>query len=402
MNDKLIHSTLLLVNYLSSKLLNEPRQDRQLLVEAALKEVARHQSLTDEELNTLRRQADSFYNLINNRPPKSESIVKMATGAVHDFNNTLTIIMGYSELLSEEELDEKANLYLNEILEATKRGSLLAKQILGFSHRKPEKPEIVLLNNFINSLKKMLNRVISEEIEVEYRLSPQTGPIKTDITLLEQLLIELIFAACDSMPRGGRLLVECGNKDLTESCRGFIRLSTDGDSLDKVALNRLIPLVNGCQAAMEVTKKETVIELSFPQTDWGEPSTPAKGKESIILLEGSPETARVLTTGLSNSGYHLITARDKAELMKLLETNEEKIALMITDLLMPNNEGPALLKILNSRFPSMKLLFITDNIEKLVAIYGITPEKSHIMQKPFTLKSLKNRIRTILDRELKL
>lgn len=397
MNDRLNQSTLLLINLLSAKLLKEPNRDRQLLLEEALLEASRHNSLTNDELSILRRKAESFYNLISGRPEKAESIVKMATGAIHDFNNTLTIVMGYSELLSEEGLDEKYKLYLNEILNATKRGSLLAKQILGFSHRKTEKPEIVKLNNFINSLQKMVNRVISEEINLEYQLSAEVCLIKADIALLEQAFIELIFAACDSMPQGGKVLIKCGGKKSSQGCRGFISLSKDGAPMTIEALNRVAALVEESRGVMEVTKEGTAVELSFPEADEMKQPTPAMGKETILLLEGSAETARFLKTGLSSAGYHILTAGSKSELMELLEKRQENISLMITDLLMPNNEGPALLADLNRRFPSMKQLFITDDVEKLVMRYGIEPDKSDIMQKPFTLKSLKNRIRAILD-----
>lgn len=397
MNDRLNHSTLLLINFLSDSLLKDPSQDKQSLVEKALKEVKAVHSLTDDELTALRRKGDSFFNLITNRPDKSDSIVKMATGAIHDFNNTLTIIMGYSELLSEEGLDKKYSFYLDEILNATRRGSLLAKQILGFSHRRPEKPEIVNINNLINSLQKMVKRVVGEEITLEYKLSPQSCPIKVDITLIEQAFIELIFAACDSMPQGGALLVECGSEQFSEGCRGFIKLSNSGNPMESKALDKVAALVEESRGTMEVDKEASVVKLSFPQADKAKQPEPAAGKETILLLEGSQETARFLTRGLGSAGYHLIAARNKDELITLLEKSDKEIALMITDLLMPNSEGAELLQKLNKELPSMKLLFITDDIERLVAHYGISPDKSHIMQKPFTLKSLKNRIRTILD-----
>lgn len=397
MNDKLNHSTLLLINVLSESLLIDPSQDKQKLLAKALKEVKAVHSLTDDELTALRRKADSFYNLLNSRPDRSESIVKMATGAIHDFNNTLTIIMGYSELLSEEGLDTKYRFYLDEIINATRRGSLLTKQILGFSHRKPKKPEVVQISNLINSLQKMVKRVIGEDITIEYKLSPQACPVEVDIALLEQAFIDLIFTACDSMPQGGKLLVEYGSEQLPEGCRGFIRISQDGEPMAKEALDKVAALIEESRGTMEVNKEASVTKLSFPQAEMRAQPEPAKGQETILLLEGSPETARFLTKGLEGAGYHLITAPNKDELINLLEKSDKKIALMITDLLMPTLEGVELLKRLNKALPSMKLLFITDDIDRLVAHYGIAPEKSHIIQKPFTLKSLKNRIRTILD-----
>lgn len=365
--------------------------------------------------------------LINNRTrihqaQKMDTIGRMAAGAAHDFNNVLTTVMGYSELLLDEKLEQSVQDFIKEIFDASKRGSFLTRQLLVLSRKQIVKPEIVSLNEIISSMEKMLARVTGSDISLDCLLSPTICRIEADIGQIEQILINLLFNACDAMPQGGTIKIETIDKNSSEGRYAQLILTDNGLGMSEEIKSRIFEpyfttkkragnnglgltttaaIVRQYNGRIEVESspgKGTTIELSFPEAKIAEESGFTEPIESLILIEDSPQARKVIKTGLDRAGYNIFTAESLEETMEIMKKSKEKISLIITDVVMPEMDGKRLTDMVKKEYPNLKILFISGYEQDIILNYGIDPEESEILLKPFTIRELNKKIRSILDR----
>ncbi|HOK47613.1 MAG TPA: ATP-binding protein, partial [Bryobacteraceae bacterium] len=149
---------------------------------------------------------------------KMEAIARLAGGAAHDFNNVITVISGYGQILRDAVADiPQLKEAAEEVLKAADRAAGLASQLLVFSRRQVMQPQVLDVNGIVSNLKRMLGRILGEDIELETKLSPDLGLVRADPGQLEQVIVNLVLNARDAMPEGGRLTIETANTHLDEA-----------------------------------------------------------------------------------------------------------------------------------------------------------------------------------------
>ncbi len=375
---------------------------------------------------------------------KIDAIGRLAGGVAHDFNNMLSVIMGRSEL-ARLSLDSGHPVYkdLLDIEDVVRRSADLTRQLLAFARRQPIAPEVLNLNETIEAMLKMIRRLIGEGVNMIWRPATGLWPVNMDPVQIDQILANLIINARDAMENNlGEVVIETANRTIDPSCCGTVPVSVPGDFV------LLSVRDNGC--GMEPQTLENIFEPFFTtkekgrgtglglstiygiirQNDgfiqvWSEPGKgsrfdihiprftgdilpeaekppekPAQsGKERIILVEDEPEILHVTTAMLEKLGYRVSPFSSPLEALNLIENPNDRIHLLITDVVMPEMNGRELSNHLLSGFPAMKCLFMSGYTADVIAHHGVLEEGVNFIQKPFTMKNLASKIRTILDEE---
>ncbi len=370
-----------------------------------------------------------------------ESVGRMAGGIAHDFNNLLTGIFGNISLaLMELEPEHPVTDTLREIDSVAKRAADLTRQLLAFSRRQIIEPKVIRLNQRIESLAKMLTRLIGEDISLDLKLSPSVGCIEIDPGQLEQCIVNLVVNARDAMPEGGRLLIETDKRDLSKSdlpqatheapepyiCL-HVRDTGTGISpehLDTIfepffttkskergtglGLSTVYGIVHqnngllkveselGCGSEFCLCFKCTRAE---PQTKpAAQPAPPIpKGSETILLVEDDPSVRVVAIRLLQRFGYNVIHACDGREALKLAENRMQDIDLLLSDVVMPSMTGAELARRLREIKPNLKVLFTSGYTDDVIVDHGVVLDGVQFIGKPFTPQSLATKLRQTLD-----
>src|SRR5215475_2496302 len=324
---------------------------------------------------TERRKLESQFR----QAQKIESIGTLAGGIAHDFNNLLTVILSYSNSLSEDLVaDSKHQRAAEQIHRAAERGAALTRQMLAFSRRQVFQMRVVNLNEIIQELLKMLRRIIGEHIEVKANLSDDLRPVKADPGQLEQVLMNLSVNARDAMPKGGKLTFETKNIVLDED---FVRqhvgsslgphvlltVSDTGTGMEASILSRIFePFFTtkepgqgtglGLAMVYGVVKQSggsiwvrsklgegTTFEIYLPEVKGAaELATPKKpqitlkpGSETILLVEDDPGVRELVIAMLTAQGYNVLAAEQLNDVESLCEKHSGNIHLLLTDMVLP-------------------------------------------------------------------
>lgn len=372
-----------------------------------------------------------------------EAIGRLAGGVAHDFNNLMMVIRGYSQLsVAELKEGDKLRGNLEEIQKATQRATDLTRQLLAFSRRQILEFKVLDLNSLIRDLEKMLRRVIGEDIELVTRLAEDLGRVKTDPGQIEQVVMNLAVNARDSMPRGGKLMIETKHVELDE---GYTRthvgvkpgryvmfsVSDTGVGMSPEVKEHLFePFFTtkemakgtglGLSTVYGIVKqsggdiwfysepgKGTTFKVFLPRVD--EPleeiseSTVVdeipSGCETILAVEDEDNVRRLAVQILKGQGYFVLEASHAEEAMKVVkEQTENGIHLLLTDVVMPGMSGHELANHLLSSLPKMKVLFMSGYTDNAIVHHGILEEGVNYIQKPFTVDALARKVREVLDR----
>ncbi|HNG96355.1 MAG TPA: response regulator, partial [Acidobacteriota bacterium] len=373
---------------------------------------------------------------------KMEAIGKLAGGVAHDFNNLLTVIIGYSDLLLRRmaEYDPKRN-YVTDIRQAGEQASSLTRQLLAFSRKQILEPKILDLNEIVTNIEKMLRRLIGEDIVLTSVLGPALGKVKVDPGQIEQVIINLAVNARDAMPEGGRLTIETRMVEFTEDfCRlhpdynpgwyVLLSLTDTGCGMTADVKNRIFEpffttkeqgkgtglglatvfgILKQSEGHIEVNSEVgcgTCFNIYLPviKEQW-EPEASntlellRPGHESILLVEDEPVVREVTKQSLEAFSYHVIEASSGQEALDLLKTTSEPVALLITDVVMPQMNGRQLAEQLRSKFPDLKVLFMSGYTDDAIVRHGVLDANVAFLQKPFTPTALAKKVQEILERK---
>ena len=372
---------------------------------------------------------------------RMESIGRLAGGVAHDFNNVLTAIFGYSELMAEgfavgtHERDD-----LEEIRKAAQRASGLTRQLLAFSRQQVLLPIVLNPNELIENLEKMLGRMIGEDIRFGLSLSPTIGNIRADPGQIEQVLMNLVVNARDAMPNGGSLLIETSNVLLDEQYvlehqvvlpgpYVLIAVSDTGTGIPPEVVSRIFePFFTtkevgkgtglGLSTVYGIVKqsggyiwvyseagKGTTFKTYLPRVDApsevGIPATPPSeltGTETILLAEDD-EIIRALTKNiLTKFGYRVLDAPHPQAALSAAEAHQGPIHLLLTDVVMPGASGRELAWEIAKTRPDTKVLFISGYTGEAMIQHGLIDPGLNYLQKPFTPTVLATRVREVLSR----
>jgi PAS domain S-box-containing protein len=373
---------------------------------------------------------------------KMEAIGHLAGGIAHDFNNLLCIIKGYSQF-SLTELKESNPLKENieEIQKAADRASNLTRQLLALGRRQIMDMKVLDLNDILRDLKKMLHRVIGEDIELVTSSAKDLGRVKTDHGQIEQVVMNLVVNARDAMPKGGKLTIETANVELNEE---YARTHID------VTPGRYVTLSvsdTGCGMTPEVKKrifepffttkergkgtglglsmvygivkqsggyiwvysepgKGTTFKIYLPRIDEDVESvrlgTPLpkslQGSETILLVEDDEMVLRLARTVLQKNGYNVLEAANAEEALRMAQKHSDNpIHLMVTDVVMSKMNGRELADCLISLRPKMKVLYMSGYTENTIVHHGVLDPGINYIQKPFTPDALARKVREVLD-----
>jgi two-component system, cell cycle sensor histidine kinase and response regulator CckA len=373
---------------------------------------------------------------------KMEAVGRLAGGIAHDFNNLLMVISGYAEFLLERLGPEPAlRAPAQEIAGAAGRASSLTRQLLAFSRKQMLAPKILDLNSVIAENLKMLRRVIGEDIDLVMVPAEDLGAVRADMGQVEQVIMNLAVNARDAMPSGGSLTIETSNVALAEDETrlqpplkpgNYIMLSisdtglgmdaetqshifepfftTKGPKGTGLGLSTVYGIVKQSGGYIWVSSEQgkgTTFKIYFPQVPQATESpvvqaateSPAvePGTETILLVEDETNLRYLARQFLEKQGYRVMEAADGAIAIQIAVAHEGVIHLLLTDVIMPGMNGRELAQKISEIRPNTKVLYMSGYTENVVGRNGTLDAGIRLLQKPFTLRELRNRVREVLD-----
>ncbi len=373
---------------------------------------------------------------------KMDAIGALAGGLAHDFNNLLGAISMYCDLLEELSSDpKKVQENTEEIRLVTNRGAALTRQLLIFSRKQVVQQQKVDLNGVIQALLKMLNRLIGENIQIVKKLSSDLNSIQADPAQIEQVIMNLIVNARDAMPNGGVITLETSNVTLTNDFTSthlavnpgpHVQLSvTDtGCGMTPEVQARLFEpffstkpigkgtglglptaygIIKQCKGTIWVYSevgKGSVFRIYFPVSKDTDPAkvveslkhTPARGSETILLVEDDEKLRLLYSEALKRFGYKTLLAQDGEEALQIIHTHEDLIDLLLTDVMMPKMGGIELAQQAKKKNAKLHVLCMSGYInDPAESEFSFADLKFAFIQKPFDTSALVTKIREVLS-----
>nr|WP_238603064.1 PAS domain-containing hybrid sensor histidine kinase/response regulator [Fimbriiglobus ruber] len=371
---------------------------------------------------------------------KMEAVGQLAGGVAHDFNNLLSIITGYSEIiLSKAGKDDPIRAFVKEISEASARAASLTRQLLAFSRKTVLEPKVLDLNEVVRETGKMLRRLIGEDILFTNVLDPMISRVKVDPDQLGQMLMNLTVNARDAMPRGGSLTIETRPVELDQE---YARLHSDvrpgkytmlavsdtgtgmppdvkerifepffttkgvgtGTGLGLAVVMGIVKQSGGHVAVYSEVNRGTAFKLYFPAVEDQASRATARsdvgsvrGAETVLVVEDEDGVRTLVLLILQTHGYKVLAATDGKDALRVVERHQGAIDLLLTDVVMPGMGGREVAQTLQLRFPQMKVLYTSGYTDDAVVRHGILQEETAFLQKPYSLQSLANKVRQVLD-----
>ncbi len=372
---------------------------------------------------------------------KMESVGRLAGGVAHDYNNMLSVITGYAELALNKVGPEDA-LYadLLEILDAAKRSGNITRQLLAFARQQTIAPKVLDLNDTVESMRKILGRLIGEDIDLAWYPKVDLWRVKIDPTQIDQILANLSVNARDAITDVGRITIQTDMVTFDEAyCAlhaGFVpgefvmlAVSDDGCGMDKEVLNHVFePFFTtkgvgrgtglGLATVYGIVKqndgfinvysepgKGTIVKIYLPKHS-GEAAADnrlivegiPKGRgEMVLVVEDEPLILKLAERMLTNLGYRVLRASTPAEALELAQVHIGDISLVMTDVVLPEMNGRELAERLQALGPKLKFLFMSGYTADVVAHRGILESGVDFLQKPFSNQDLAIKIRLALD-----
>ncbi len=375
---------------------------------------------------------------------KMDAIGRLAGGIAHDFNNMLTAISGYAELLLYDEPPGSLRApSLNEILNAARSASSLTSQLLAFSRRQLIEPVVLDLSARLESSTRMLERLIGEDIALSFESSTGSLRVRMDPNQLQQVLINLTVNARDAMPKGGRLHIYADSAyvDAEESAarlgqptaqaREYVRLivQDDGSGMSSETLARLFePFFTtkersrgtglGLSIIYGIVKqnggfivvhselgKGSRFEVYLPRVFEAltEPGAPAAlkrgplGSGRVLLVEDQDAVRAVTSRFLEHAGYRVASAARGSEALALVRSlRRPKFDLLVTDVVLPEQNGRKVYEQLRELLPTLRVLYISGYDEDVIARHGALDPSIHFLAKPFSQEQLARKVEDAL------
>ncbi len=371
---------------------------------------------------------------------KMESIGRLAGGVAHDFNNMLNIILGYSEL-SLKKLDPADPLYgrLQKIHHAADRSAGITRQLLAFARKQTITPRILDINQTLEGMLKMLRRVIGENIDLVWKPGKKLQHLKMDPVQIDQILANLCINARDAIADVGKVSIETDMVYIDESyCQNnaafipghyiLLTVSDNGCGMNAHTLDNLfepffttkqkgkgtglglstvygiVRQNNGFIHVYSESGRGATFRIYLPphqtaSADSPEPDIidiPTGNGETILIVEDEAVNLEMLGSMLNQLNYQVLTAEKPSQAMDLCRTHTGIIALMITDVVMPEMNGKDLAVQVTGLAPDIRILFMSGYAVNVIADQGVLDENIPFLEKPFSLLTLARKIRQVL------
>lgn len=378
---------------------------------------------------------------------KMEAVGRLAGGIAHDFNNILSVINGYSDLcLLRMEKDHSCLAHVEMIKESGLRAARLTQQLLAFSRRQIIKPKIMSLTDELTSINNMLSRLLGEHIDIELTQSKPTWDVKLDQSQFEQIVINLVINASDAMPDGGKLTIELANftsaQNNSEIVSNYILEAGDyvvmaisdngvgispeiqqkiyepffttkdknkGTGLGLSTVYGIIKQNNGYISLYSEVGKGTTFKLYFPrcieskdEKDIHRDTHPTKvetGQETILLIEDEKALRHLCVEILTELGYTVLETSNGKEAIETANRFHGHIDLLLTDVVMPNINGPETAKIITAQYPDIGVVFMSGYTENAIVHHGVLDDGINFIHKPISRNALATAVRKAIDQQ---
>ncbi len=379
-----------------------------------------------------------------NQAQKMESVGRLAGGVAHDFNNKLAIINGYAELaIDMMEPSDPLRATIQEIYTAGSQSAKIVRQLLAFARQQTISPVQLDLNDTISSMLKMLQRLIGENIDLEWHPGNHLWPVKIDPSQVDQVMANLAVNSRDAISDVGKLTIETKNTMVDEDyCKSnpeaipgryvMLAVSDDGCGIEEEIRKQLfdpyfttkeigkgtglgLPTVygivkqnNGFINVYSEPGEGTTFKLYFPSHEEANSSLHSAkessgqiptGAETVLVVEDENAILQMSRQMLERLGYTVETATSPAEALQISNEYNRTINLLITDVVMPEMNGRDLSARLSKNQPDLKTLYMSGYTANVIAHHGVLDEGVQFIQKPFSLKDLAAKVREVLEQE---
>ena len=371
---------------------------------------------------------------------KMESVGRLTGGVAHDFNNMLAIILGYADLaIGQTDPAHKAYPCLERISEAAAKSADIVRQLLAFARKQTITPQVIRLNSTVEGMLKMLRRLIGEDIELIWRPSLDLAPILIDPAQLDQILANLCVNARDAIRDTGTILIETRmisvsgqQREDNPECQpgSYVQLAIcdNGCGMDHAVLANIFEpffttkepgigtglglatvygIVKQNGGFIEVVSEPgqgTVFKINLPAqraeaailAEEGVRPTRSNHGETILLVEDDPVILDMCALMLKQLGYRVLAAKNPSVALQTASEHAGEIALLLTDVIMPEMNGRQLSQQLLTLYPRMQVLFISGYTADAIAHHGVLEEGLHFLQKPFSRTDLSWAVKEVL------
>jgi two-component system, cell cycle sensor histidine kinase and response regulator CckA len=368
---------------------------------------------------------------------KMEALGRLAGGVAHDFNNLLTVISGYGQLALESlgtTSTERMTIYLQEILNSSRRASAMTGQLLAFSRRQAVQPKVLDLADLLRNMERLLQRMIGELVDLTVHHSHEPCLIRADAHQMEQVLMNLAVNARDAMPLGGMLDIECSllpeplERPGLEPLQVVLEVRDTGIGMDQsvkaqmfepfftskdkgkgtgLGLSTVYGVISQTGGEIEVDSepgKGSHFRIYFPLAKgaveelYSGPTDAAPvGLETVLLVEDEPGVRALAETVLKKLGYKVLVADGGESALRIWGERRGSIDVLLTDVIMPQMSGGDLAHRLREMSPRLKVLFMSGYTDDMLASHGVLAGETQLIQKPFTAEALGRRLRSVLD-----
>ena len=384
------------------------------------------------ELTQLRRVEQQLV-----QSQKMDALGRLAGGIAHDFNNLLTVISGCGDalMLELDEGDERREV-LEPILEASKRATDLTRQLLAFSRRSVQQVTSVDVVEVLDRTVAMLRRLVNDDIEITVRCAPGAQHVPLDASQLQQVLVNLAVNARDAMTSGGTLTIDVRPLVLAEPSLGLsageyveLQVTDTGHGMTEevrqqvfepffttkpagvgtgLGLSTVYGIVTTAKGTIRITSavgEGTSIRVILPR-DRRElkaavpaaSSSPVRGTGTILLVENDALLRNLVRRGLQGLGYDILVAHDGVAALEVAAQYEGPIALLLTDVMMPRMGGGILAQRMKEVRPETRVLFMSGFVDDATLAAEIAHGDEGLLQKPFSLHLLAERVAGVLVR----
>ena len=370
-----------------------------------------------------------------------ELTTQLAGGVADNFQKLITLIEGDANILAQKIRDKAAGQHIRRIAAGAACAAGLTRQLLALSRKQPQALRIVDLNPVIASICNTLPRLIGEDIEFSFVPGQGVGPVRVDPVQIEQILMNLAANARDAMPQGGHLRIETSHVHLDEAYiqhkpaaipvgnYAVLTVSDNGSGIPREDIPHIFePFYTtkpsgkgtglGLATVYGIVKQNkgyiwvyseasagTVFKIYLPCAGKNRPVQPASqrnervaaGTETLLLVEDEPAVRKASVEFLRLQGYKILEAKDGLEALAMAKQSESRIDLLVTDVVMPNMSGGELAKKLGRLAPEIKFLFVSGYAGKTVLDHHVLDLETNYLQKPYSLRQLAGKIRTVLE-----
>lgn len=371
---------------------------------------------------------------------RMEAMGALAGGVAHDFNNLLSIILlSCEKVLDRNKLDEEVETDLNRIISSGKKAAALTRQLLAFSRKQVLQPKVLNLNKTVEGIQDLLSRLLKENIQFQTNLTQNIKSILVDQAQVEQVILNLVINARDAMPSGGQILVETSNVTLDEAMASgnllveagsYVMLSVrdtgvgmdantqarifepffttkavdKGTGLGLATVYGIVSQNKGCIWVYSEVNVGTVFKVYFPQHDGPLDATIAPSQSAkdynktgtLLVVEDQKPLREVICSALEHDGHKVFSAENGAQALELLVELNDKVDLIITDVIMPVMGGKELNAKLQALGKKIKILFLSGFTDDVLEDSLDQNRGLQFLEKPFSNQALRAKVKNLL------